>query len=92
MVFAVATGSAPPLVGASVAPNAETMTLTPAALYSDLIAAFLSPLRAAHAAAWSAGPETKRKERTLQEISSALRSPRSSLDVHHSVSLGKRTR
>lgn len=65
IAFAVATGSAPPLVGASVAPNAETMTLTLAALYSVLMAAFLSSLNAAQAAAWSAAPETRRKERTL---------------------------
>lgn len=36
MVLAVATGSAPLVVGASVDPNSDTITLIPAAAYCDL--------------------------------------------------------
>lgn len=36
MVLAVATGSAPLVVGASVDPNKETINLIPAAVYCDL--------------------------------------------------------
>lgn len=39
IVFAVATGSFPTVVGTSVEPKTETMSLMPAAAYCDLIVA-----------------------------------------------------
>lgn len=64
--FAVATGSAPEVVGTSVEPKADTTIFTPAALYSALIEARSSSVSAAQTSAWSHAPSMSRNDSALQ--------------------------
>ena len=65
-MFAVEAASAPAVVGASVAPNADTMRLMPAAAYSDLSEDRSESDICAHSRAWSAAPLISKNERALR--------------------------
>ena len=62
IVLPVVTGFAFDVVGVSVSPNAETMSLMPAFEYADLSEAFLAAGSLAYAPAWSWAPLRVRKD------------------------------
>ena len=62
---AVEVGSAPEVVGTSDEPKAETMSLIPAASYSDLTVARSDAERVVHSYALSHAPSRRRNESRL---------------------------
>ena len=61
-MFAVEAASAPAVVGASVAPNADATMLIPALAYSAFLADLVDAGREAQLLAWSTAPWRVRKD------------------------------